>query len=156
VDSLFLIKAFSVALAAGALSFLMAEWRHYRNSFSRATDWLSGSPDTARLLRRTVGSALLLAMSALIFMGKLPQPGSTDPDQVLKLFYYWVAVIGLAMALALVALADALAGVKKLGSAMSLEQARELSTLAEQLRDAQADPALLDTLTVEDQDLRPH
>lgn len=155
MEPLFLVKAFSVALAAGALSFLMAEWRFYRRSFSKATDMLAGSPDTARLLRRSVGSALLLVMSALIFVGRLPTPGQTDPERVLGLFYYWMCVLGLALVLGLVALVDALAGMKKLGSVMSLEQARELSALAEQLREAQADPTLLEQLTIEDQDLRP-
>lgn len=147
MDPLILVKAFSVALATGALSFLMAEWRFYRRSFSKATDMLSGSPDTGRLLRRTVGSALLLAMSALIFMGRLPGPGQHAPDQVLGLFYYWMSVLGLALVLGMLALVDALAGVKKLGSVMSLEQARELSALAEQLREAQADPAMIEQLT---------
>lgn len=142
-----LVKALSVALAAGALSFLLAEWRHYRRAFSRAADVASGSPDTARLLRRSVGSALLLAMSALMFMGRLPEPGQSDPQQVLNLFYYWAAVFVLAMVLGVVAMVDAMAGVKKLGSAVSLEQARELALLAEQLRDAKS---------IEDQDLRPN
>lgn len=149
-----MVKAFAVVLATGALSFLLAEWRHYRKSFSRNRDMLSSSPDTPRLLRRTVGSAVLLVMSALMFVGRLPEPGQTDPDKVLGLFYYWMSVFGLAMGLGAIALVDALAGVKKLGSAMSVEQARELSALAEQLREAQADPALLEQL-VEDKDLRP-
>ena len=164
MDPLLLVKAFSIALAAGALSFLMAEWRYYRGSFSQATDMLSSSPDNARMIRRTVASALLLAMSALMFLGRLPEPGQTDPAQVLRLFYYWAAVLGLAMALGMIAMIDALSGVKKLGSVMSLEQAKELSALAEQLREAQAEsealpfryPALLEKLTVEDQDLRSH
>lgn len=139
-----LVKAFSVALAAGALSFLLAEWRFYRSSFRRVTDMLAAAPDTSRLLRRSVGSALLLAMSALMFVGRLPEKGQTDPEQVMQLFYYWAAIFGLAMALGLVAMFDALSGVKKLGSAVSLEQARELSTLAAQLREAQIDPALLE------------
>lgn len=156
MDPLLLVKAFSVALAAGALSFLLSEWRFYRRSFRSATNMLSGCPDNARLIRRTIGSALLLVMSALMFMGRLPQPGAHNPEQVLGLFYYWMSVLGLAMLLGLIALVDALSGVKKLGSVMSLEQARELSALAEQLRDAQADPALLEGLIVEDQDMRPH
>lgn len=146
MDALLLVKAFSVALAAGALSFLLSEWRYYRASFRGSNDLLAGRPDLFRLLRRAVGSAMLLAMAALIFFGKLPEPGQTNPEQVIRLFYYWVAVIGLAFMLALLALADAFAGVKKLGSVMTLEQAREMSTLAEQLRDAQADPALLEKL----------
>ena len=105
---------------------------------------LAAAPDTSRLLRRSVGSALLLAMSALMFVGRLPEKGQTDPEQVMQLFYYWAAIFGLAMALGLVAMFDALSGVKKLGSAVSLEQARELSTLAAQLREAQIDPALLE------------
>jgi hypothetical protein len=153
VHVLTLVKAFSVALAAGALSFLLAEWRFYRNSFRKVPDMLSGSPDSGRLLRRTVGSALLVGMSAMMFMGRLPEPDHTAPEQVLHLFYYWAVVLGLAMALGLVAMIDALSGVKKLGSAVSLENARELSALAAQLREAQIDPALLEN--VEDQDLRP-
>lgn len=133
------MKAFSVALAAGALSFLMSEWRYYRNSFRQASDMLATSPDTPRLLRRALGSGLLFVMSVLIFMGQLPAPGQTDPDQVMRLFYYWLVVIALAMTLAVLAVVDALSGVKRLGSVMSLEQARELSTLAEQLRSAQLD-----------------
>jgi hypothetical protein len=154
VEPLFLVKAFSVALVAGSLSFLMSEWRHYRKSFGRACGALGGAPDTGRLLRRTAGSALLLLMSALMFMGRLPEPGQTDPDKVLGLFYYWMSVLGLALVLGVIALVDALTGVKKLGSAISLEQARELSALAEQLREAKTDPSLLDKLIVEDQDLR--
>lgn len=150
MDPLFLVKAFSVVLATGALSFLMAEWRHYRRAFRRNHDLLSTSPDTPRLLRRAVGSAVLLVMSALMFAGRLPEPGQSDPDKVLGLFYYWMCIFGLAMVLGLIALVDALAGVKKLGSAMSVEQARELSALAEQLR--QADPSLLEAF--ENQDLR--
>jgi hypothetical protein len=151
VDPLFLVKAFSVVLATGALSFLLGEWRHYRNSFSRQRDMWCGSPDTPRLLRRTLGSAVLLVMSALMFMGRLPEPGQSDPEKVVGLFYYWMGIFGLAMVLGLIALVDALAGVKKLGSAMSVEQAREMSSLAEQLR--RADPALLEAF--ENQDLRP-
>ena len=116
----------------------------------------SAAPDTGRLLRRTVGSALLLVMSALMFLGRLPEKGVTDSTEAMHLFYYWAAIMGLAMLLGLVAMADALSGVKKLGSAVSLEQARELSALTQQLRDAQIDPSQLELEILEDQDLRPH
>lgn len=155
MDPLLLVKAFSVALAAGGLAFLLGEWRFYRKSFRQSRTMLSGSPDTGRLLRRSVGSALLVLMSALIFVGQLPQPGALDPSEAMRLFYYWVAVIGLALALAVVAIVDMISGVRRLGAVMSSDQARELSALAEQLRQAHADPSLLDKLTIEDQDLRP-
>ena len=154
-----LVKAFSVVLATGALSFLLAEWRFYRRSFRQACDMLSATPDTGRLLRRTVGSALLLVMSALMFAGRLPEKGVTDPAQAMHLFYYWTTIMALALALGVVAFVDALSGVKKLGSAVSLDQARELSALAEQLREAQVDPkelAELERVLSEDQNLRPN
>lgn len=141
-----LLKAFSVVLAAGALALLLHEWRFYRRSFRGSVEMLSPAPDTARLLRRAVGSALLFTLSALLFGGKLPDPGVADQEQVMRLFFYWLSVSGLALLLGLLALVDAVAGVKKLGSLVSLEQARELSALAEQLRDAQVDPAALERL----------
>ncbi len=156
MDALTLVKAFSVALAAGALSLLLSEWRFYRRSFRKVTEIFSAAPDMGRLLRRSVGSAILLVMSALMFAGRLPQKGVTEPAEALHLFYYWAAIMGLALLLGLIALADALSGVKKLGSAVSLEHARELSALSEQLRDAQIDPAQLELDIIEDQNLRPH
>ncbi len=151
-----LVKAFSVVLATGALSFLLAEWRFYRKSFRQVTDMFSAAPDTGRLIRRTVGSALLLVMSALMFVGRLPEKGLTDPTEAMHLFYYWIAIIALALTLGVIALVDALSGVKKLGSAVSLDQARELSVLAEQLREARIDPTELERKLLEDQDLRPN
>lgn len=156
MDALTLVKAFSVTLAAGALSFLLSEWRFYRRSFRKVTEIYSAAPDTARLFRRSVGSALLLVMSALMFAGRLPEKGVTDPAEALHLFYYWAAIMCLALLLGLVALADALSGVKKLGSAVSLEHARELSALTEQLREAQIDPAQFELDILEDQNLRPN
>lgn len=149
-----LVKAFSVVLATGALSFLLAEWRFYRRSFGQLTNMLSSAPDTSRLMRRSIGSALLLAMSALMFMGRLPEKGVTDPAEAMQLFYYWLAIMGLALALGIVACIDAMSGVKKLGSAVSLDNARELSALAEQLREARVDPARFERELLEDQDLR--
>lgn len=149
-----LIKAFSIALAAGSLSFLLAEWRFYRNSFSAAKDMLAGTPDTGRLLRRTVGSTLLLVMSALMFMGELPDSANQSSEEVLKLFYYWASVVGLAVVLGCVAMYDAFAGVKRLSTYVSSVEGKELSALAEELRKANMDPELIpevvDETTVEE------
>ncbi len=138
-----LIKAVSVALAAGALSFLLAEWRFYRNSFANASEMWGSSPDTGRLLRRTVGSSLLLLMSFMMFMGELPNSAAQSPDDVLKLFYYWAGVVGLAVLLGCVALYDAVAGVKRLGTIVSSEEGKELSALAAELRKANVNSELI-------------
>lgn len=138
-----IMKAVSVALAAGALSFLMAEWRFYRNAFQDARHLSHGAPDTGRLLRRTFGSAVLLAMSILMFMGKLPVKGQSTPDEVLQLFYYWTAIVGLAVVLAATALYDALSGVKRLGNYVSTVEGKELARLAKQLKEAQQEGGLL-------------
>lgn len=144
-----MIKAVSIALAAGALSFLLAEWRFYRKTFGDTKDLSSAGPDTGRLVRRTFGSAVLLAMSVLMFMGKLPQPGHSSPEEVLKLFYYWSAIAGLALVLAATALYDALRGVKRLGNYVSSIEGKELSRLARQLKEAEQEGALLGVDAVE-------
>ena len=145
-----LIKAVSVALAAGALSFLLAEWRFYRRAFGETKDLASAGPDTGRLIRRTFGSAVLLAMSGLMFMGELPQSGQSSPEEVLKLFYYWSAIVGLAMVLAVTAVYDAMKGVKRLGNYVSTIEGRELSRLARQLKEAEQEGALLGVDTIEE------
>ncbi len=131
-----LVKACSVALAAGALSFLIAEWRFYRTTFSNKTgpNFVPRVPDSARLIRRTVGSTLLFVMSLLMFLGRLPESHQVPAEDVLTMFYYWAAVFALAMLLTMIAFYDAVAGVKKISSMATLEQAKELSALAEQLR----------------------
>jgi hypothetical protein len=138
-----LIKAVSVALAAGALSFLLAEWRYYKATFAKAREMTGPAPDTGRLMRRTFGSAILLVMSALMFLGKLPQPGQSSPDEVLHLFYYWSAIVGLALLLGMTALYDAMRGMKRLGNYVTAMEGRELATLAKQLKEAEVKGDLL-------------
>ena len=138
-----LIKAVSVALAAGALSFLLAEWRHYKATFAKAREMTGSGPDTGRLMRRAFGSAILLVMSALMFLGKLPQPGQSSPDEVLHLFYYWSAIVGLALLLGMTALYDAMRGMKRLGNYVTAMEGRELATLAKQLKEAEVKGDLL-------------
>lgn len=138
-----LIKAVSVALAAGSLSFLLAEWRFYRNAFGESRSLSCGAPDTGRLLRRTFGSAVLLTMAILMFVGELPSKGQDSPEQVLHLFYYWSAIVGLALVLAVTALYDALRGVKRLGNYVSAMEGRELARLAKQLKKAEAEGGLV-------------
>lgn len=146
---LVLIKAVSVALAAGALSFLLSEWRHYQKSFSAARTSRGPAPDMGRLMRRTFGSAILLVMSVLMFMGRLPEPGQSSPEEVLKLFYFWSAIVGLALLLGLTAMYDAVKGVKRLGSYVTAMEGRELASLAMQLKKAEAE-GVVDSDTVEE------
>lgn len=145
-----LIKAVSVALAAGALSFLLAEWRIYRRAFGETKALSSAAPDTGRLIRRSFGSAVLLTMSILMFMGELPQPGQSSPEEVLGLFYYWSAIVGLALVLAVTALYDALRGVKRLGNYVTAMEGKELANLAKQLKAADGSGDLLGVDAVED------
>ncbi len=144
-----LIKAVSVALAAGALSFILSEWRFYRKAFGSTKSMGAASPDTGRLLRRTFGSSVLLTMSILMFMGQLPQTGSS-PEEVLHLFYYWSAIVGLALVLAVTALYDAMRGVKRLGSYVSAMEGSELSELAKQLKKAELEGEILGVDAVEE------
>lgn len=146
---LVLIKAVSVALAAGALSFLLAEWRHFKQSFSNQKTLGGPAPDNGRLMRRTFGSAILLTMSVLMFVGRLPEPGQSSPEEVLKLFYFWSAIVGLALLLGLTAMYDAVKGVKRLGSYVTAMEGRELATLAKQLKDAEAQGVLGDDVVEE-------
>lgn len=147
-----LLKAVSVVLAAGSLSFLLSEWRVFRKAFSHRSAMVTAQPDTGRLLRRTVGSSMLLLMSILMFMGELPDHGRNSPDEVLHLFYYWATVVGLAVMLGMVALFDAFAGMKRLSTYVSTEEGKELSALADQLRkaDLRAElvPEVVDEATV--------
>lgn len=137
------VKAISVALALGAVSFMLAEWRSYKKSFGPSRTLGSTVPDTSRLVRRTVGSALLLAMSALMFMGRLPEPGQASQAEVLHLFYYWSAIVILALGLGCLAVYDALAGVKKLEPYMSALEGQELSSLAKVLKKQDLESGLL-------------
>lgn len=144
-----LIKAVSVALSAGALSFLLAEWRHYKRTFAEPKHLAASPPDTGRLLRRSVGSAILLTMSVLMFTGELPQPGQSSPEEVLSLFYYWSAIVGLALLLGCTALYDALRGVKKIGHYVTAAEGKELAALAKQLKKAELRGELLGVDAVE-------
>ena len=145
-----LIKAVSIVLTAGALSFLLAEWRHYKRTFAQARRMTGPAPDTGRLMRRTFGSAILLAMSVLMFMGELPQPGQSSQEEVLNLFYYWSAIVGLALLLGLTAMYDAMRGIKRLGSYVTAIEGRDLATLAKQLKNAETEGELLGDHAVED------
>ncbi len=138
MDALTLMKALSVALVAGSASLLIYEWRFYKRSFLRQGSGIPGSPDTGRLVRRTVGSALLLTLAVLIFFGRLPESGSATPEQVMSLFYYWTSVLAIALLLGGLALYDALAGMRRLGGYMALVEGQEMTALAQQLREAQA------------------
>ncbi|MFA7483022.1 MAG: hypothetical protein WC314_21135 [Vulcanimicrobiota bacterium] len=128
-----LIKAVSVALAAGSLSFLLTEWRYYKRTFAKAREMTGPAPDIGRLTRRTFGSAILLTMAVLMFLGELPKAGE-PPEQVLSLFYYWSAIVGLALLLGLTALYDAMRGMKRLGNYVTAVEGQELATLAKQLK----------------------
>jgi hypothetical protein len=138
-----LIKAVSIALAAGALSFLLAEWRFYKRTFSQSRKMTGSVPDNGRLMRRTFGSAILLAMSALMFLGELPQPGQSSQEEILGLFYYWSAIVGLALLLGVTALYDAMRGMKRLGNYVTAMEGKELATLAKQLKNADTQGELL-------------
>jgi len=138
-----LIKAISVARAAGAMSFLLTEWRFYRRAFGEAKGFTCAPPDAGRLLRRTFGSAVLLTMSVLMFRGELPHAGQSSPKEVLSLFYYWSAIVGLALIMAVTALYDALRGVKHLGNYVTTLEGKELAALAKELKNAEIDGELL-------------
>jgi hypothetical protein len=144
-----LIKAVSIALTAGALSFLLAEWRFYKRTFAQARKMTGPAPDTGRLLRRSFGSAVLLAMSVLMFLGELPQPGQSSQQEVLHLFYYWSAIVGLALVLGMTAMYDAMRGMKRLGNYVTAMEGRELATLAKQLKEAETEGKLLGDNAVE-------
>lgn len=134
-----LIKAVSVALAAGSLSFLLSEWRFYRKAFGSKNQLATAAPDIGRLLRRTFGSSVLLAMSILMFMGRLPESGVSSPEEVLSLFYYWSAIVALALILAATAMYDAMRGVKRLGNYVTAMEGSELANLAKQLKNAEVE-----------------
>ena len=144
------VKAISVALALGAVSFTLTEWRAYRNSFGPARALGSSVPDTGRLVRRTIGSAILLSMSILMFLGRLPEAGQADQAEVLQLFYYWSAIVVLALILGCVAMYDALAGVKRLEPYMSAMEGQELSALARELKKQDAESGLLGSAALEE------
>lgn len=129
-----LLKAVSVTLAAGSLSFLVAEWRLYKGATAEVGRVPGSQGDRGRLIRRTVGSAILLTMAMLMFAGRLPQEGA-PPAEVLSLFYYWSSIVGLAVLLGLVAMYDAIRGVKNLKTYVSAVQGRELAALAKQLKE---------------------
>ncbi len=137
VDALTVMKALSVALAAGAGSLVLYEWRFYKHSFARPGFESLGPPDTARLLRRTVGSALLLTLAVLIFFGRLPESGAVSPEQAMRLFYYWTSILVLAFGLGVLALYDALVGMNKLRGYMTTVAGRDMIELAEQLKAAE-------------------
>jgi drug/metabolite transporter (DMT)-like permease len=145
-----LIKAVSIALTAGALSFLLSEWRYYKRTFAQSRKMTGPAPDTGRLMRRTFGSAVLLAMSVLMFMGELPQPGQSSQQEVLNLFYYWSAIVGLALLLGVTAMYDAMKGMKRLGSYVTAMEGRELATLAKQLKKSDVKGDLLGDHAVEE------
>ena len=145
-----LIKAISVALAAGSLSFLLAEWRFFRRTFNNSKEIGSTAPDTSRLIRRTFGSAILLAMSVMMFLGELPQVGQSSPEEVLNLFYYWSAIVCLALILSATAMYDAMRGVKRLGNYVSVQEGKELADLVKQLKDHDIESELLGVDAIEE------
>ena len=137
-----LIKAVSIALAAGALSCLLGEWRFYRQAFQRSESFSAVAPDTGRLLRRTFGSAVLLALSVLMFLGRLPDAGQTSQAEVFNLFYYWSAVVCLAMVLVVTATYDALRGVRNLSTYVTAMEGAELADLAKKLKNTELEAEL--------------
>lgn len=91
-----LIKAISVALAAGSLSFLLAEWRFYRHTFGEKK-CLSTVPPDSVILSTHLWIFGPSDDERSMFRGELPQTGQSSPEEVLSLFYYWSAIAGLAL-----------------------------------------------------------
>ena len=92
-----------------------------------------------------------MAMSVLMFMGRLPQKGLSSPEEIMSLFYYRSAIVGLALVLAITALYDALSGVKRIGNYVSAMEGKELAQLAKQLKDVDDKGELLGADAVEEE-----
>ncbi len=105
IDFVFL-RLFPAGLILGALVLGVAEVRHY----------LHERPHTprGRLLRRAGGALLLVVLAVLVMLGRIPDQHSMPPEQVWSLFRHWLWVMGIALVLTLLAMWDALEGVRHL------------------------------------------
>lgn len=105
MDFVFL-RLFPVGLIVGALVLGLAELRHYLHERPHA---LRG-----RLLRRAGGAVLLVVLAVLVMLGRIPDQHTMPPEQVWSLFRHWLWVMGVALLLTLLAMWDALEGVRHL------------------------------------------
>lgn len=105
VDFIFL-RCFPIALMLGGVVLGTVEIRHYLHERPHAP--------RGRLLRRGVGAVLLLVLGVLVMLGRIPDQHSMPPDQVWSLFRHWLWVMAIALLLTLLAMWDALEGVRHL------------------------------------------
>lgn len=132
-----IVKGLAIGLALGAFSLFLYEWRYYHGLKFKAKPSDFDGPDRGRLLRRTLGAIILFVLSVVLFFARLPQPGESDSQVVMALFSSWLVVLGLALILGGIAIADTLCGIRKLSAAIASENGHELAELQEQIKRAQ-------------------
>jgi hypothetical protein len=105
IDFIFL-RLFPLGLMLGGLGLGVVEVRHYLQERPHV--------QRGRFLRRATGAVLLLVLGVLVMLGRIPDQLTMPPDQVWTLFRHWLWVMAIALVLTLLALWDALEGVRHL------------------------------------------
>jgi hypothetical protein len=119
---------FPLALVIGAVYLLMMEIRYYPRLISY------GHPEKnlkVRLVRRVIGSILVIAVAGMIFYG-LNFMSRPSPGIIHRQAEYWLTMMGLVILIVLLALWDVFDGLRyleRLSSQLSREDLEHLGAL---------------------------
>ena len=123
----FRVWVIPLLLLSGAAWLVLGEVRHFRSDLGVANgSW-------TRLLRRLAGAAVVAAVAVMVHLGDTSSPAGLSPSQALERFYYWMAVLGLVVFAAMLALWDVVAELRRLRNYVDHLERDELVTLQRRL-----------------------
>ncbi len=123
---------FPLLLVGGAAWLTLVELRHF---FSE------GAPPKgawARLGRRLVGAALLVAVAALFQFSDTSSPAGLPPEEAVRRFHYWMATLGVVLLTGGLAMWDVIAELRRLRNYVDVVERDELQSLRRRLEERES------------------
>lgn len=125
----FLLRVFPVLLGIGGLVFLPLEIR------ALARERAAGRPRYLKFGRRCLGAAVLFGLAVMVYLGEVPTSAEATAQTWSK-FQHWLIVLGLTLFLMMLAVWDAIDGVKHLRTYLEDVEKEELQRIHEHLGQA--------------------
>ena len=114
-------------LLAGAAWLAFQEVQHLRAEAGQRP-WL-------RFFRRLTGAALLVGVALMVHEGETSTAPTMPKAEALRLFHYWMTVLGLVLMAMILALWDVMDGLRRLGSYLEEVERDEVQALHERLKE---------------------
>lgn len=88
-----------------------------------------------RFFRRLAGAAILLGVAVMVHEGETSTPNPVSRDEAIRLFHYWMTVLGLVLMAMFLALWDVMDGLRRLGSYLEEVERDEVQALQDRLKE---------------------